>query len=107
MYGGAGDDRFVFATRNDSLKSAPDTIASFRRGGDHIDLRTLDGNVDVGGSQHFRFIGIERFSAAGQVRIEDAGADVRVEINLDDDSGAELEILVQDMSTLSASDFLL
>jgi Ca2+-binding RTX toxin-like protein len=107
MYGGAGDDRFVFSSSFDSLSSGPDVVGKFRRGGDHIDLRTLDGNADVDGSQNFTFRGTGAFTAAGQVRIVDDGADLRIEINLDSDKGSEMEIIVQDMTTLSFADFYL
>jgi Ca2+-binding RTX toxin-like protein len=107
LYGGAGDDRFVFSNRHDSVSSGPDVIGRFRRGGDQIDLRALDGNTELAGSQNFTFRGTADFTAAGQVRIVDDGVDVRVEINLDGDGGSEMEIVVEDMATLSASDFLL
>jgi Ca2+-binding RTX toxin-like protein len=107
MYGGAGDDRFVFSDRFDSLSSGPDVVGRFRRGGDDIDLRALDGNVNAAGSQNFTFRGTAAFTAAGQVRIVADGANVTVEINLDSDDGAEMEISVEDVTTLSASDFLL
>lgn len=107
MYGGAGDDRFVFSDRYDSLTSGPDTIGSFRRGGDDIDLRALDGNTGVAGSQNFTFRGTAALTGAGQVRIVDDGTDIRVEISLDSDSGAEMEIVVEDVATLTAADFLL
>lgn len=107
MYGGSGDDRFVFGTQFDSLGSGPDVVGKFRRDGDHIDLRALDGNTGAVGSQNFTFIGAADFTAAGQVRIVDDGADVRVEINLDSDGGSEMEITVQEVTTLAAADFFL
>jgi Ca2+-binding RTX toxin-like protein len=107
MYGGSGDDRFVFSTQFDSLGSGPDVVGKFRRDGDHIDLRALDGNTGVAGSQNLTFIGAADFTAAGQVRIVDDGADIRVEINLDSDGGTEMEIAVQDVTTLSSADFFL
>jgi Ca2+-binding RTX toxin-like protein len=107
MYGGAGDDRFVFNSPLDSLASAPDVVSKFRRDGDHIDLRMMDANPNVPGNQKFSFRGTAEFTAPGQVRIVDDGADVRIEINLDADKGSEMEIVVEDLPTLSGADFLL
>jgi Ca2+-binding RTX toxin-like protein len=108
-FGEAGNDRFVFVTAAESVVGAArDIIYDLDKSGmgdDVIDLRSMAG-VDT-------FIGIGPFTAAGQVRIQQAGGNVLVQINTAGTSGAESEILLvgatigAGVGQVNASDFML
>jgi Ca2+-binding RTX toxin-like protein len=106
LVGEGNDDRFRFITTADSaVGPARDVIHDLDDdGNDVIDLSLMAG-VSA-------FIGTAAFSAAGQVRVQQAGANVLVQINTVGNGGAESEILIAN-ATLGAgagqvdgSDFL-
>jgi serralysin len=72
-----------------------------------VDLSTIDARANLGGNQAFTFIGAAAFSGQGQVRIIDLGNDVVVQANRSGSLGADFEVLVQGVGTLSAGDFIL
>jgi hypothetical protein len=83
-----------------------------------IDLFTIDANQgpNAGGNQSFTFIGTAAFSdsdpsatlAAGQVRyFIDPNGDTVVQGNVNNDLGADFQILIKGTHALAASDFLL
>ena len=90
-----------------------DTILSFTRGAaataDRIDLSAIDANPTLAGNQAFLFIGTTAFRAnrVGEVRIIDLGADVLVSIDADSDNTHEMTIMVNNVATLTAGDFIL
>ncbi|MEO1200963.1 MAG: calcium-binding protein [Pseudomonadota bacterium] len=102
MDGGRGNDRFEFNDRDDSGRgNNADRIRDFERGDDEIDLRDL-----VGGK--LDFIRNDDFDGSGrQVRIEDNGRNVTVEIDLNGNGRPNMEIDVLDVGTLGKADFLL
>ena len=53
LVGGSGKDNFIFKSAAESRGSSIDTIKTFDRGQDHIDLRSIDANTKVGGNQAF------------------------------------------------------
>lgn len=107
LYGGNGADIFDLNRTFESglLSSDRDTIADFRRGTDHIDLRTIDANAFLGGNQAFSgFIGAARsFSAPGQLKFSDGV----LFGNTDHDAAAEFAIQVVGVAGLSTADVLL
>jgi serralysin len=104
LYGGSGADTFVFTSASHSRGSYLDTIKDFRRGTDHIDLRSIDANTKIGGNQAFSFIGKSGFSGkAGQLKF-DSGV---VSGDVNGDRVADFQVTVAGLSTLNKSDFYL
>lgn len=101
LIGGAGEDLFVFSASTDSGKGAnADVIADFRRRVDEIDLSDF--------ATDLTFIGTRGFSkTAGEVRIKAVAGATIVQIDEDGNGRADMEIRVLDVTTLSASDFIL
>jgi serralysin len=91
QFGDAGNDRFQFVSALDSVVGpGRDVIGDFDKAGmgnDIIDMTILVPGV---GS----FIGNALFSAPGQVRVQQAGPNVLVQINLSGNGVAESEILI-------------
>jgi Ca2+-binding RTX toxin-like protein len=113
---GAGDgarDTLKFLKLAESTVADPDEIFQFDRNagatGDRIDLRAIDANPFLAGNQNFVFRGAGAFRAnvLGEVRIVDTGADIRIEIDADRDNGVEMAIIVRNVATLAAFDFIL
>jgi subtilisin family serine protease len=106
MTGGAGADMFRFTTLADSaIGSNRDIISDFSRiDGDRIDLAAIDANTRLAGDQAFTFIGSASFGRiAGQLRF--VGGLVQADVN--GDGRADMEIAVQGISSLLATDFVL
>ncbi|MEO1199417.1 MAG: calcium-binding protein [Pseudomonadota bacterium] len=102
LTGGNGDDIFDFDDRSHSREgNQADDITDFERGEDVIDLEDLfQGTLN--------FIGQDAFDRQdGQVRIEDTGSDLTIEIDLSGNGQANMAIDVLDIGTLRAGDFLL
>ncbi len=112
LTGGAGSDQFRYLFATDSgLGSAADQILDFINGSDKLDFRVLDADPNTAGRQALTFIGSAAFATDGsaQVRYVDAGADTRVEVDLNGDGAADMQILLVGHAgqTLSGTDFLL
>lgn len=110
LRGDGGNDVFVYQVVGDSPAGAGlrDTILDLDDSGDDvIDLTAIAG-LDA-----TSFIDGDVFSAPNQVRIEQVGLDVLVQINSSGMSGAEGEILIANATTgmgagqVDAGDFLL
>ncbi len=110
LFGGSGADAFRFYNGESAASSTNttaylDSIRDFRRSdGDKIDLRFADGDS----SDLLTWRGTSGFSGADQVRINTSNVQagyLEVQVNLDNDSPAELEFLVR--SNLERGDFLL
>jgi serralysin len=104
LYGNSGADVFDFDSIKDSRGSYIDTIKDFQRGGDRIDLRTIDASTKVSGNQAFSFIGKSDFTGkAGQLKF--SGGVLSGDMN--GDGTADFKIKVSNLSTLSKGDFCL
>jgi Ca2+-binding RTX toxin-like protein len=107
LTGGAGGDRFVYQTVGQTAVGLGDVIVDLNDNGDDvIDLTGIPGVLT--------FIGQQAFTAAGQVRYQQVGANVLVQINTDGNSVAEGEITLLNttignaaVGQVSSSDFLL
>jgi Ca2+-binding RTX toxin-like protein len=103
--GGAGADSFVFRTAAESgLGAARDVIQDFAAGIDKIVLAAIDADLLEAGNQAFVFVGANAFSGtAAELRFTGglAAAD------LNGDGLADLEITVQNVAQLAATDFVL
>ncbi|QRM28718.1 M10 family metallopeptidase C-terminal domain-containing protein [Microvirga sp. VF16] len=104
LTGGSGADAFIFQAVSDSRRSVIDTITDFRRGSDHIDLRSIDAKTSATGNQAFTFIGKNAFHGkSGELRF----ADGIVSGDVNGDKSADFKINVAALSALSKSDFYL
>ncbi|MGE3291549.1 MAG: choice-of-anchor Q domain-containing protein [Geminicoccaceae bacterium] len=108
LIGGADADRFVFAHPRHSHGLGRDLVLDFSpEEGDRIDLRRLDADPERPRDQRLKFIGTEPFDAAGQVHyVMEPGRTV-VEVNLDHDRHAELQVVLPPDLVLHRNDFLL
>ena len=108
LTGGLGRDRFDFdaVTESGVTAATRDVIADFDAGTatasvDRIDLSTIDANTVLGGNQAFVLVaGGGAFTAAGQVRAVQAGADTILQLNTDANF-ATFEMAIQ-LSNISA-----
>lgn len=111
MYGGSGGDIFVFGSAADSGTSADtrDVIFDFSAAaGDRISLADFAG-LSSTGTEVFEFVGQAAFSGAGQIRYEYDAAlrGCVVYGNIDGDTAPDFAIMVNRVTQLSASDFIL
>ncbi|MFO1105793.1 MAG: hypothetical protein U1E34_06805 [Amaricoccus sp.] len=111
LRGGSGADSFVFRSAKESglTGAARDEILDFRHGQhDRIDLSAIDANSDASGNQHFDFIGSARFQGvSGEVRVVKDGGDLLVLGDVNGDRHSDFSILVADLGSLRADDFIL
>lgn len=115
LAGGEGDDTFTYLGTSHSLPDAAecDTIMDFSQiagNRDLIDLSGIDAQESSSGSDDaFIFVGLNGFTAEGQVKVTQAGADTIVHMNTSGNSGSEMKILLAnfDAVDLSAADFIL
>jgi Ca2+-binding RTX toxin-like protein len=108
LAGGAGQDVFVFNTLGTSTAFGRDHIADFQRGADKIDLSTIIARIEAspnGGP--VQFIGTAEFTGDRQIRIGDFGNQTLVEFNNRGTTTPEFVLLVENVGTLTATDFIL
>jgi Ca2+-binding RTX toxin-like protein len=100
--GGAGNDTFLYGAASESTPGAPDTIAGFDGAG------APNGDViDVSALGNLTFIGTQPFSAANQLRVTEAGADVIAQIDLNGDGSADWQVVIRNATATAfvAADF--
>lgn len=111
LVGEAGADVFVFTSVTDSLPgpSTRDFINGFQRGLDRIDLSAIDAQTGAAGDQTFDFVGANAFTGrGGEVRVQNWGAPwVLVSADTDGDRQPDMQIFVNQVTILTADDFLL
>jgi Ca2+-binding RTX toxin-like protein len=131
--GGAGGDYFKFDAFNPNVQvqsglsftykaADTDVITDFNKAqGDKIDLSFIDANTKIAGDQAFSFIGSQDFTSVfgvfltpGQLHIEKGGLFgafltdvVSGDVNGDGISDFRIQLVGFNMSTLTASDFIL
>jgi Ca2+-binding RTX toxin-like protein len=100
MTGGLGADKFRFESTGDSGANSADKILDFQSGVDKIDLSGLD---DGG----LAFIGKKAFSGRGdEVRFTKTNTGTFVEVDLDGDTVADMQIEFAGSLNLLATDFI-
>jgi len=109
LTGGASSDTFRIGNYDSGTGSAADTITDFEVGVDLIDLSEWDADVYNPGDDSFTFIDDAPFTGvAGQLRIEYDGVNPTiVQGDIDGDSIADFEIILEGAPLVSSSDFLL
>ena len=105
MAGGLGADQFTY----NNLEASGEVIFDFSRAeGDKVILTALDANTVADGNQAFAFIGTAAFSkVAGQLRYEVKGADSYVMGDLNGDGVADFRLLMKNVTSFQATDFML
>jgi hypothetical protein len=111
LYGNAGADDFNYAALSDSgpTSGARDRIYDFQAGSDDIDVSAIDARAGSAGNNAFTgFIASAAFTAEGQVRWFQSGANTVIEFNTTGTTGAEMQIQLQNFtaSNLTAGDFI-
>lgn len=101
-----------FQISDSTYNGGMDTILEFEHatggGDDRIDLSSLDATTSLAGNQAFQFIGSAEFSSAGgEVRVLTTGGNTLVLVDNDGDDTAEMAILVNGVTGLTADDFIL
>lgn len=108
LSGEAGADVFRFRSLSDSTPDAPDVLLDFVHGADRIDLSVLDARNNRPGNNAFSFIGTDGFSGkSGELRVKVGPDGVVVEADRNGDRRADFRLLLEDVSRLEASDFIL
>jgi len=106
MLGGGGADIFRFTALSDSGKTlaTADRIADFS-GGDRIDVSAIDANALIAGDQAF-VLNTDGSFDAGEYRVLTSGPHLLVEFNVDG-GAADMSILLQNVTSVTAVDFIL
>ena len=111
LTGGTGADQFRYLFASDSTVGARDHITDYLAGTDKFNFTLLDADPVAVGRQALTFIDTLAFSATGsaQVRYAVSGADLLVQVDLDGNGTADMEIVLDGAAaqTLTGSDFLL
>jgi len=109
LTGNGGADKFSWKATTDAGTGAlADTIMDFLSGTDHIDLSSIDTHPDSSFDDAFLFIGTSAFhNVIGEVRYEVISGSAHVFADVDGNGTADMEIIVNNVTTLSSSDFFL
>jgi Ca2+-binding RTX toxin-like protein len=107
LTGNAGADTFEWMSASDvGTGAAADTIMDFNRGGDRIDLSHLDANPATADHDAFNFLGTGAFTNhAGELRYDVIGGNAHIFADLDGNGVADFEIVVNNVTALTANDF--
>jgi FG-GAP repeat/RTX calcium-binding nonapeptide repeat (4 copies) len=112
LTGGAGADTFRFlAASNSGVGAAADQITDFTIGSDKLGFTLIDADAVTPGDQAFAFLGTGTFSntGVGQIRYQNSGANLLVQIDSDGNGTVDMEVVLQGLAgqTLTSGDFLL
>jgi Ca2+-binding RTX toxin-like protein len=110
--GGTGSDQFRYLFAGDSgVGAGADRITDYTIGGDRLNFALIDANAATAGDQAFNFVGTAAFAntGIGQIRYTNSGTDLLVQVDVNGDGVADMEIILQGLngSTLTAADFIL
>ena len=108
LTGGGGGDDFIWRSLGDTgVGAQADVIADFVSLVDDIGLSDIDANANTAGvNDAFTFIGTSAFSnVAGQLRYQVEGGNARIQGDVNGDAIADFEIVVNNVTSLSSSDF--
>lgn len=111
LTGGAGNDQFRYLFTTDSgIGTEADRILDFISGEDRFNFGFFDADPNTAGRQALSFIGTAAFATNGtaQLRYADSGADTLVQIDLNGDGAADMEIVLAGHAgqALTGTDFL-
>lgn len=105
LVGGGGADLFMFEQGdNAAAENVRDVIVDFRSGTDRINLKRIDADAATDGNQALLWIMDDGFSGhGGEVRFEGGF----LQIDLDGDKNADMEIVLNGVTALTAADLIL
>lgn len=108
LIGGAGNDTYVFRFASESSAGAAnrDTINGLRSGEDVIDVSGVDADFTISGNQAFVLDAGGTFDA-GEFRFRVVGGNTIIDFNTDADSTAEMQIVVSNVTGMTAADLIL
>jgi Ca2+-binding RTX toxin-like protein len=111
LSGGANADTFVFKGLAESGLNAAsrDQITDYTDASDKVDVSGIDAIAVTGVNDAFSALITGAFTAAGQIRAQQSGADVILVFNTDADTAGEMTLLVLDstVAEFGLSDFVL
>ena len=111
LRGGLGADTFVLMQAQDTGLNARDTILDFNaEQGDRIDLSAVGANTGTVGNQAFDASILTTgtaFTAAGQLRLEVAGANAVLYGNTDGDAEAEFAVVLMGVGAMTVDSLVL
>ena len=107
LTGNGGADIFKWMATGDAGSGGlADTVLDFVRDTDKIDFTALDAQPGTAGQQDFAFIGTGAFTnVAGQVRYDVTGGNANIFADVDGNGSADMQIILNGITTLAASDF--
>jgi serralysin len=107
LTGGAGNDTYRWhSVENAGLGAQADIVTDFARGADRIDLAQIDAILGGSNNDSFSFIGTSAFSqVAGQLRYQVEGNSVRIQGDVDGNGVADMEIVLNNVTSLDGSEF--
>jgi serralysin len=108
LTGNAGVDWFWWISPTDAgTGPMADRITDFVRGVDKIVFSALDAIAGPPYDNAFTFIGTDAFhSQAGELRYQVEGANLRIQADVDGNGVADMEIILDNLTVLGASDFI-
>lgn len=102
LKGGSGKDTFVYEATTDSLKADADEILDFDRGRDTLDLSALaEDQINWVGD------GILYKTGVAQARYKTRDDHVEMRVDIDGNGTIDMMVILDGLTKLSASDFLL
>jgi hypothetical protein len=112
LTGGNGADTFKYAAVSDSGtgSGSRDVIRDFQPGADKIDLSAIDANGGLSGDQAFLFQTGSAFAGGGRgsIRIDQSNSTYTlIEIDTGNGGSAEMQIQLNKVASIAASDFIL
>lgn len=117
MYGGAGNDVFVFTAVTDTgaVATSTDVLFDFVDGSDKIDLSQIDASSLLVGDDAFTFLGTDAITTNQRGEVNYKQFDVKGSVNdytliyidTDSDTAAEGIIKLMGLHRLTAGDFIL
>ena len=107
LAGNGGADRFEWRSVADvGTGAAADVILDFVRGSDRIDLSNIDAVPTDPSAQQFIFIGTDAFhNMAGELRYQVEGGNLRIQGDIDGNGIADLEIVLNNNTFLTGTEF--
>jgi serralysin len=107
LSGGDGSDVFRFLSVAQSSTSAVDRITDFSSV-DTLDFSVIDANTATSFNDTFQFLGTSAFTGhAGEIRYEHINNDVIVYADVNGDGIPDLQVHLQNLATISSSNFIL
>ena len=105
MEGGVGADQFVFDDKQSGKGTKADHITDFEVGVDTIDLHLIDANTRARGDQAFRFS--ESGPARNAIWLAEQDGDTIIFADQNRDGKADFQIVLEGVTGVTASDFIL